>query len=665
MPARRVFAWEPEEQWTPSEEREKKIEELSRELDESMDSNSGKGCLKAYLVKNEVWHIADIDYELRVDYRKYLKSTYSDSAVRSYLRGMDKAKLYAIRKHANTLKGKQEIAKNTDLIHELLFLPYHPNPAIAERYDCKVAIDKLVWDFRVNGSELCKRQLLEIIEDVVLRDIMLRECTMRLNGLKVVYQFCMQEHIEDLRYITQVQADKLEKYADTAYAKELAERELRECQKYLFCHAKNILWDSTVWYLERLHLEQYRVNPSNPVKKFSFMGIEKRENREILQEYMKYCLGVTHLAMSGIQAEFYRILAFVMWMEKETAMELKLASETEIKKYFQTIELKEASYFNDIVIAIYQLYEYLQTKEIIDRIPFRYEYYLKKEIHCHNNRSVEMEIYERILRELKNFPEIPRLILLHSMLIGLRISEVCTLKGDAYSWQGRDAWIQVYQMKMRTYKRVPIPDVLYKIMKRYLEKYHIGSEDYVFQNKRGGAYQYGSFKWQMKELHLGSKEFSDAVNLIKENREFSVNIGCEKVFGSITENELKEYASLVRYYSEKSKSDNKGKEIGFDLRKIQKNGEILKKYLSSISMNTLNTLLCFSEMSNSFLAVEHLEEVHDDIVSKAFDGTYLIRKLKQRNICLRILYGMKKCGQVTYAKQLSAALEQEGVELTL
>lgn len=458
---------------------------------------SPKSCLSC---RQSARTAADIDYELRVDYRKYLKSTYSDSAVRSYLRGMDKAKLYAIRKHANTLKGKQEIAKNTDLIHELLFLPYHPNPAIAERYDCKVAINKLVWDFRVNGSELCKRQLLEIIEDVVLRDIMLRECTMRLNGLKVVYQFCMQEHIEDLRYITQVQADKLEKYADTAYAKELAERELRECQKYLFCHAKNILWDSTVWYLERLHLEQYRVNPSNPVKKFSFMGIEKRENREILQEYMKYCLGVTHLAMSGIQAEFYRILAFVMWMEKETAMELKLASETEIKKYFQIIELKEASYFNDIVIAIYQLYEYLQTKEIIDRIPFRYEYYLKKEIHCHNNRSVEMEIYERILRELKNFPEIPRLILLHSMLIGLRISEVCTLKGDAYSWQGRDAWIQVYQMKMRTYKRVPIPDVLYKIMKRYLEKYHIGSEDYVFQNKRGGAYQYGSFKWQMKEL---------------------------------------------------------------------------------------------------------------------------------------------------------------------
>lgn len=86
--------------------------------------------------------------------------------------------------------------------------------------------------------------------------------------------------------------------------------------------------------------------------------------------------------------------------------------------------------------------------------------------------------------------------------------------------------------------------------------------------------------------------------------------------------------------------------------------------------NAVDTVLCkdincIYDILIGFLAVEHLEEVHDDIVSRAFDGTYLIRKLKQRNICLRILYGMKKCGQVTYAKQLSAALEQEGVELTL
>lgn len=168
-----------------------------------------------------------------------------------------------------------------------------------------------------------------------------------------------------------------------------------------------------------------------------------------------------------------------------------------------------------------------------------------------------------------------------------------------------------------------------------------------------------------QEYHLGSKEFSDAVNLIKQNRAFSVNIGCEKVFGAITEDELKEYASLVKYYSEKNKFDNGDEKGVVDLHKIQKNGEILKKYLSSISLSTLNTLFCFYEMSNVFSAVERLEDTYNNIVANSFDGMYLIKKLKQRTTCLRILYGMKKCGQVTYAKQLSAALEQEGIELTL
>ena len=54
-----------------------------------------------------------------------------------------------------------------------------------------------------------------------------------------------------------------------------------------------------------------------------------------------------------------------------------------------------------------------------------------------------------------------------------------------------------------------------------------------------------------QEYHLGSKEFSEAVNLIKKNRFFSENIGCEKIFGTITQEELKEYASLVKYYSRK------------------------------------------------------------------------------------------------------------------
>lgn len=165
-----------------------------------------------------------------------------------------------------------------------------------------------------------------------------------------------------------------------------------------------------------------------------------------------------------------------------------------------------------------------------------------------------------------------------------------------------------------------------------------------------------------QEYHLGSKEFSEAVNLIKKNRFFSENIGCEKIFGTITQEELKEYASLVKYYFEKNKFKEGNVTEWYKLDGVQQNAEILKKYLSNSSMETLNTLLCFYDMSNSSLAVEKLEDVYEYIVGSSFDEMYIIRKLKQKNACLRIINGMKKCGQVTYTKQLQAALKEEGVD---
>ena len=61
----------------------------------------------------------------------------------------------------------------------------------------------------------------------------------------------------------------------------------------------------------------------------------------------------------------------------------------------------------------------------------------------------------------------------------------------------KDAWIQVYQIKMRTYKRIPIPDALYKLTKVYLKKYGIKADDYVFQNAKGGAYCKSTFRYNM------------------------------------------------------------------------------------------------------------------------------------------------------------------------
>ena len=103
-------------------------------------------------------------------------------------------------------------------------------------------------------------------------------------------------------------------------------------------------------------------------------------------------------------------------------------------------------------------------------MPYHVEYYLKKEIYTHHNRSVNEDVYMEMIHKLPLFPEKPRLVFLHLWALGLRCNEVCTLKGNAYYMQGRDAWIQVYQYKMKNYKKVPIPLALYKLMKVYIRK---------------------------------------------------------------------------------------------------------------------------------------------------------------------------------------------------
>ena len=197
MPAR-LYAFVPEEHDISNAEREQLIEGLERELDEYYEQKCGKGSLETYLIQNEIWHLSEINYQVRVGYQKYLREYYVDSTVRNYLLGIDRVKLRLIIENAQTLKGKWNARNHPELLHDILFLRYHHNPAIAKRYEYTTDISKLVWDFRVKGSDICKQQILTVLEDIVQQKITMKECTRHLNGLKSVYEFCMQEQIADI-----------------------------------------------------------------------------------------------------------------------------------------------------------------------------------------------------------------------------------------------------------------------------------------------------------------------------------------------------------------------------------------------------------------------------------------------------------------------------------
>ncbi len=120
--------------------------------------------------------------------------------------------------------------------------------------------------------------------------------------------------------------------------------------------------------------------------------------------------------------------------------------------------------------AVDHFYQYLLTRYQVKRIPFHKEYYLKAEIYRHHDRSVDEVISKEILKNLQYFPEDIRLMYLHLWAVGMRISEVCTIKAKEYYRQDDDYWMQIYQVKMRNYKRIPIPEVLYRLMQVYIKR---------------------------------------------------------------------------------------------------------------------------------------------------------------------------------------------------
>lgn len=74
---------------------------------------------------------------------------------------------------------------------------------------------------------------------------------------------------------------------------------------------------------------------------------------------------------------------------------------------------------------------------------------------------------------------------------------MCTLTDGDYEEKNGDYWLKVYQVKMKTYKRIPIPEALYKLVQVYKKKYQIGPEEYLFKSKKGGAFQYATLRYQM------------------------------------------------------------------------------------------------------------------------------------------------------------------------
>lgn len=482
------------------EEQEDEIQlkaQLEAELAECTEAKQTyRNKVKAFMEAQGIWHISELDYPLREAFHGFLEGQISPVSYNLYMKAFDQIKQHSLKNQFREIKDKKLKYEN-----KLFFLFYHPDQILVSRFKKAQKLSDFIWDFQVQAPEKMKRQIFHILNylvETLQNDKYLRY---QMNALRTFYQFCIEQKVDDIEMLELSQIQDFRNKIEQERKEQKVAGIVDTARKILFLEAKEIRWAAHVWYLDRFYFQPDRILPSIPVKSLSFLEVAHKQNRELLKEYMRYGLGVTNLKINNLQLEFLHIRNFLSKLVLEDGEDVCSINEQQMDTYFRNLQEKEiqADTYNKIVMCIVHFFNFLQVHQYINRIPFCTEYYLKKVIQKHHDRSVEFDTAREILQNLYLFPEETRLMYLHLWAVGLRISEVCTLKGNAYYKQGKDTWIQVYQIKAKNYKRIPIPDALYQLMMVYLKKHGIEAEHYVFQNRKGGAYRFFTFRKHMLE----------------------------------------------------------------------------------------------------------------------------------------------------------------------
>lgn len=457
--------------------------------------------LLTFLMLSDIEDASDINYEIRQSYSEYIKETVAESKYFDYLKPIDHLKLKSIK------DGEVAIRNNNAPVvkyrNSKFFLLYYPSYEIANSFTYVQDKERLMFDFGLPGSELMKKQVFEMLIWVVNNktDHKLRQ-ELYIVPLKLFYSYCISAGIED---INEISHRDIAGYKQSIAGK-VGTKEDIYCQiignirKFLFLNADETPWNATEWFLERFHFTEGRMNPAREIKTISFDEIENKNNRKLLQEYMKYLIGIAQkISLQNVNLKFSAIRMFLYYCDSNGTA-LSTLTTTDIKDYVSELNEKdiEPEYFNRQLTDICVFINYLQGKALVPKFTFYLKYYLKKKAPKHNDRTVPAEIEIKVLKAIGKAPEHLRLMFLNVWSIGLRISEVCVIKGSSYVWDGEDAWISIYQNKMKSEKRIPIPSVIFTLMREYIEKNNIGANEYVFSNQRGGAYSAGKFSKEMK-----------------------------------------------------------------------------------------------------------------------------------------------------------------------
>ena len=396
-------------------------------------------------------------------------------------------------------QGKPFSVEQEFFKQDKLFLLYVPNKKKAQSFRQVVDKNDLLWDLtRIHSSQLV-RQTKILLCEILNMDKVQRHRRYFLEPLKALVRFCDKYGIDDIEEMEQADENRFYLYLnkESEIIKKQASKIVEFARRTLFLTDSEINWQACIWYMDRFQFDKSRINASSPVKSLSFINIYEKENRWYLQLYAKYLVGISDLSLSNIRNTISFISQFLKYLDGQSKKVTELEIQ-DIADYVSILDVSDIKYstFNRYITHIHTFLQFLKMKNI-EVLKFYPERFLKKGFPEHNERSVPEKTIAHLIKELPAFPEHLQLMYLILFCTGIRKSEVCTIKSGAFYSQGNENWMRIYQSKMRREKVIPVPSLLVGLVNDYEKKYGIKNGEYLFKNKKGGAFNGQTFSNQM------------------------------------------------------------------------------------------------------------------------------------------------------------------------
>lgn len=457
-----------------------------------------------FLMLEGVHSAEQIDCRIREEYAQFLHHTVSTD-FDEYMKALDILKLDWI-KGINDLKRQQILLNLQKHPDRKVFLLYFPDYEIAKSFYYIQNKDELVFDFSRDVSEQLKtqvcRMLLHVLADHPYKNNRDRHDRRErfLIPLQLLYNYCVDAGISDIQRMEKEDINGFRESMDghVGSKTEIYMQIVDNVRKYLFMSSSEVAWRANVWYLERFQIEEHRLNGANPVQRLNFLSVRNLENRQALQNYLQYLLAVsTRNAVQTIRCRFYACREFLQFLEAHQ-VSLQGLSEGPVSQYVTYLEEKhlEPETFNTEVGFVLRFLGYLHSKKVISGNMDIF--YSKKFYKKHHDRTVPEPIQKKVIRASNRFPVEVRLIYLTLLGTGLRLNEVCQLRRSALRQEEHRDWLYVYQPKMKTFKKIPIPGILFQYLEGYCTKMERDADAYIFQGCDGGPYRAGTFRKKMR-----------------------------------------------------------------------------------------------------------------------------------------------------------------------